>query len=187
MHNPRLAARYAKSLLDLAVEQNSLDATLVDMETLLQICNVSKEFTVVMRSPVITADRKNAVIEAVTGNKLQPITKGFVRLLVNKGREGVLPEIAEAFVAQFKKSNHIHTVRIITAAPINDYVLQALKSKIAATVPEGTVEVFTSVNSDLIGGFVLEIGNSIVDASIRRDLNDIRKQFLSNDYISQVG
>ena len=187
MQNPRLATRYAKSLLDLAIEQNQLDATLQDVEILNSTCKASSEFCGILRSPVIKADKKNAIIDAVVGAKMHPLAKGFLHLLVNKGREGVLPEIAAAFMEQYKAMKNIHTVKITTATPVDERVAQALKAKAATAMPTGTVEIETAVNPDLIGGFVMEIGNSIVDASIRRDLNDIRKQFMENIYISKIG
>src|SRR6186997_764435 len=98
MQNPRLAARYAKSLLDLAVEQHVLDATLQDMQTLDQVCKQSRDFVIMLRSPVIKPGMKSAALNAVIGDKLQPLSKAFTTLLVNKGRESVLPEIATAFM-----------------------------------------------------------------------------------------
>src|SRR5438874_1893648 len=100
MQNPRLAGRYAKSLLDLSIEQNGLDATLQDVQLVDSVCRQSRDFTLMLRSPVIKADKKEAIINAVLGPSLRPLTRGFINLLVTKGREANLPEIAAAFIAQ---------------------------------------------------------------------------------------
>lgn len=186
MQNPRLAARYAKSLLDLAIEQNGLEATLKDIELLNEVCRQSRDFAGMLRSPIIKADKKSAIIEAVIGSRLQPMTRAFINLLVGKGREANLPEIASSFIAQYKEMKNIRTVKITTATPINDRVKQALQAKAATSMPGAQIEVETKVNPDIIGGFVLEVGNSVVDASVRRDLNDIKKQFTQNMYVSQL-
>ncbi|HRO44114.1 MAG TPA: ATP synthase F1 subunit delta [Flavipsychrobacter sp.] len=186
MQNPRLAARYAKSLLDLAVEQNQLDTTLADVKLLDQIASQSPEFAVVLRSPVIKADKKQAVVEAVLGNRLSPLTKAFVTLLVAKGRESNLVEISRAFIAQYKDLKRIKTVKLTTAVPVSDAVKQKIMQRATATLNNNQVELIEKVNPDIIGGFVLEMDDKLFDASIRRDLNDVRAQFKKNIYVSQL-
>ena len=186
MQNPRLAARYAKSLLDLAVEQNSLDSTLADIQTFDATCRASREFCTVLRSPVIKADKKEGIINAVMGKQLGILTKTFITLLVNKGRESVLPEISGAFIEQYNAMKGIRSVKLTTAAPIQDSVKEAIRAKVAASMPGETVEMETAVNPALIGGFVLEMGDKLVDASIRRDLADVKKQFTENLYVPNL-
>lgn len=186
MLNPRLAGRYAKSLLDLAVEQNALHTTLEDVEALAQTCRQSTEFCSVLRSPVIAADKKISVINAVMGEKLRPLMKGFVTLLTAKGREGVLPEIAQAFMEQYRVQNDIKTVKLTTATPPTGAFTEAVRAKLAAAMPGMKLELTTKVDADLVGGFLLEVDNKLVDASIRRDLMDIMKQFVGNLYVQNI-
>jgi F-type H+-transporting ATPase subunit delta len=186
MQNPRLAARYAKSLLDLAVEQNSLDATLQDMTGVHQVCRSSREFTSVLRSPVIKGDKKTAIVDAVLGARLGILSKAFINLLIAKGREGVLPEIASAFLEQYKTLKNIRTATLTTAMPATESLKASVRAKVEAAVPGQSVELNTVVDPSIIGGFVLEIGDRIVDASVRRDLADVRKNFTGNLYVSQL-
>jgi F-type H+-transporting ATPase subunit delta len=186
MQNPRLASRYAKSLLDLAVEQNSLDATLTDVQLLNSICRQSRDFASMLRSPVISTDKKLAVINAVMGGRLSQLTQAFINLLVNKGREANLPEIATSFISQYNAMKNIKSVKLITAAPISDDVKEAIKAKVSANISNSSIELETAVNPELVGGFVLEMENKMFDASIRRDLNDIKAQFLDNIYVSKL-
>lgn len=186
MQNPRLASRYAKSLLDLAVEQNQLDATLADVQQIDSVCQQSREFTNMLRSPIITADKKKAVINAVFGNNLAPLSKAFITLIADKGRESALPEITESFIKQYRELKNIRTVRLVTAAPVNDSFKESVRAKIVSSLEGATIEIKEEVNPDLIGGFVLEMDDKLFDASIRRDLNDVRKQFLKNFYVSEL-
>jgi len=186
MQNPRLAARYAKSLLDMAVEQNQLETTLMDIKMLDQVTASSREFAGVLRSPVIKADKKQAIIEAVLGNRLAPLTKAFVTLLVSKGRESNLPEIARAFLSQYKEMKNIRTVKLTTAVPVSDAVKQKIMDRAVASLGNSQVELVETVNPEIIGGFVLEMDDKLFDASIRRDLNDVRAQFTKNIYVSQI-
>jgi F-type H+-transporting ATPase subunit delta len=186
MQNPRLASRYAKSLMDLAVEQNALEQTLQDVQLIDATIRSSRELAVMLRSPIIKADKKEAIMTAVFGAKLNPLTNSFVKLLTDKGREANLAEIASAFISQYKEMKNISTVKLITAAPINEQVKESIRQKVASAMPGKTVEMSTEVRQELIGGFVLEMGDRLVDASIRRDLADIRKQFTQNLYVQDI-
>lgn len=186
MPNPRLASRYAKSLIDLAVEKNSVEDTLADIKYLESLCRNSKEFTSMLRSPVINADKKQDIINAVVGDSLKPLAQGFIRLLVNKGREENLPEIATAFVQQYKQMKNIKTVKLITAAPANEELKKAIWAKIDATLPGAQIELTEQVDPELIGGFVLQMEDKLFDASVRRDLNDIKAQFTKNMYVPEL-
>jgi F-type H+-transporting ATPase subunit delta len=186
MSNPRLASRYAKSLLDLSVEQNALEPVLKDMEMLHDICAQNRDFTVMLRSPVIKGGKKIEILNAVFGERLHPLTKGFIELLIRKGREFFLPEMTEAFVTQYKAYKGIHEVRLTTAIAIDDILKQKIEEKVSASISKGTLDLQLQVNEDIIGGFVLEVGDKLLDASVRRDLNDIRKQFTKNEYVATI-
>ena len=186
MLNPRLASRYAKSLIDLAVEQNSLEATLQDVQLIDATIRSSSELASVLKSPIIKADKKDAIVEAVFGSRLSPLTRAFIKLLTSKGREDTLAEMATAFIQQHRIMKNISQVRLITAASVSDVVKEGIRAKVAAAMTGQSIELSTDVQPDLIGGFVLEMGDKLVDASIRRDLNDIKKQFLKNLYVPDL-
>jgi F-type H+-transporting ATPase subunit delta len=186
MPNPRLASRYAKSLLDLSVEQNTVEPTLQDINLLDSICRQSPDFVNVLRSPIIKADKKQHIIDAVMGSKLHPLTQSFIKLLVSKGRESNLPEIAAAFISQYKVMKNIKTAKLTTAVPVSDSIKQAIRGKVLDAMPGMHIELKEEVNPELIGGFVLQVEDKLVDASVRRDLNDVKAQFLKNIYVSQL-
>jgi F-type H+-transporting ATPase subunit delta len=187
MRNPRLAGRYAKSLLDLATEQNQVDAVYADMKWLQELCKCSREFVAVLRSPVIKPTAKGKIIASVSENKVSKLTTAFIQLLVNKAREINLPEIVSAFIDQFNKVRNIHRVKITTAEPISAELKEAIMKNLRSTMKEGqTFEIETQVKSELIGGFLLETEGTLVDASILRDLKDVQKQFMNNDYLHRI-
>src|SRR5688500_2641126 len=133
MLSPRLAGRYAKSLIDISKEQGQLEVVFEDMQTLQSINKGSRDFVTLLRSPVVTADKKNKVITAVTTGKISNLTATFIRLLVSKGREPVLPEIISAFIEQYKKLKNIYPVKLTTAAPISEALKNRIISKIRET------------------------------------------------------
>jgi F-type H+-transporting ATPase subunit delta len=186
MPNPRLAHRYAKSLIDLAVEKGQLEAVYADMKYLQEVCKVSKEFVNLLKSPIIKADKKAQILEAVTAGKISAMTAGFNKLLTTKGRENDLPEIVDAVIEQYNEIKGIHKVKLTTAVEVSEEVKKAITTKINAEAGLGTLELETKTDESLIGGFVLEFNNNLVDASIARDLRDIKKQFSKNVYVADL-
>jgi F-type H+-transporting ATPase subunit delta len=186
MLNPRVASRYAKSILDLAVEKGQLEQVHGDMLYLQQLTKESRDFLNLLRSPVIKADAKTRAINAVTAGKVNPITTAFIQLMVAKTREAVLPEIITSFINQYKDLKGIKTVKLTTAVPVSD----ALKNEIVAQVKKSggfeNLELQEVVDPSIIGGFVLQAGDQLIDASISYDLKNISRQFENNDFIYKV-
>lgn len=186
MNNPRLAGRYAKSLLDLSVEQNKLEDVYADMKFLLSVNKTNPDFVSVLKSPVITPDKKIKIIHSVTGQSINEITFLFIRLLVQKARESYLPEIIKAFIEQYNKLKNIYKVKITTAVPVSSGLKNDIIQKVITDNNFQNIELESVVEEDLIGGFKLEMGGLLVDASILRDLNDVKKQFADNEYIHKI-
>lgn len=186
MQNPRLADRYAKSVMDIALEQGKLDAIFQDMQQFKSICDSSAEFISLMKSPIVKSDTKMSVIKALLEGKVDGVTMSFVSLIVHKGREYFLPEIAHAFIAQYKKYKKINEVKLTTASPLDEAMMNLIRQNVENQFPGMSVEIETKVNEALLGGFILESNNNQFDASILRDLNDIKKQFLKNEYIPSI-
>lgn len=186
LNNPRLAIRYAKSLIDLANERDQLNEVYNDMMFLQSVCNSNRDFIAVLQSPVIKEDKKNKIIEAVTKGRVSELTSSFIRLLGAKTRESNLPEIIAAFIEQYNKIRGVHKVKITTANELSEEMKESFISRIKKFNGIGNIELQTVVNEKLIGGFVLEMEGKLVDASILRDLKDIKKQFMNNDYIRKI-
>jgi F-type H+-transporting ATPase subunit delta len=184
--NPRLSARYAKAILDLAIEKGQLENVYSDMLFLQSVCRMSKDFVNMLRSPIVNADKKGKVLDAVTAGKVSPLTVAFYKLLLAKEREGHLPEIATAFIAQYKAYKGIEIVKLTTAVPVGENVKQEILARIKDGHDLQHIELDTSVREELIGGFILEIGDRMVDASVAHELHEIKKQFENNDFIYKI-
>lgn len=186
MPNPRLAARYAKSLIGLANEKNQVEPVYKDMLFLQMLCKESRDFLVLLRSPIVKADKKVAIVEAVTKGKIGELTAAFNRLLINKGRESILPEIITSFIDQYKQQKGIHTVKLTTAVPVSEDMKNQIIGQVQKQTNMNNIDLKASVNEEIIGGFVLEIGDQLIDASIAYDLNKIKSQFMNNDFIYKI-
>ncbi len=186
MPNPRLAARYAKSLLDLSLEKDQLEQVYADMQWLQAVCKASRDFVNMLRSPVISSDKKIKITEAVTNGNIGVLTTAFNKLLTSKHRESNLPEIATAFIAQYKVHKKIHTLKLTTATPVSEQVKEEIIAQVKKTSDMQNIEMVTNVDDKLIGGFVLQAGDLLIDASIAYDLRQIARQFENNDFVYKV-
>jgi len=186
MLNPRLANRYAKSILDLAIEKGQLEQVYADMQWLQSVCKSNKDVVKFLRSPIIKGDKKTKILAAITAGNVGEMTTLLTNLLIKKGRESFLPEIATAFVGLYKQHKGIHPVKLTTAVPVSD----ELKNEIIAHMQESSdmhnIELETVVDPKLIGGFVLQAGDKLVDGSVLYDLQTIARQFENNDFIYKV-
>jgi F-type H+-transporting ATPase subunit delta len=186
MNNPRLAIRYAKSLVDLAKEKDQLTEVYEDMKFLEKICQNNPDFIALLDSPIIEEHKKNKIIEAIIAGKVSALTDTFIKLLGSKSRESNLPEIVSAFIDQYNELKGIHKVRLTTATKLSEELKESFIDKIKISNNISNIEMETIVDEKLIGGFVLEMDGKLLDASILRDLKDVRKQFQNNDYIHRL-
>ena len=186
MPNPRLASRYAKSLIDLALEKGELEKIYEDMQWLQRVIKGSRDFGNFLRSPIIKSDKKEKIAEAIIGGKVTNITSLFIRLLIAKGRESNLPEIITSFISQYKEYKNIYPVKLTTAIPIDENLKKAMIDQIRKTSDMQNIELEAVINEDLIGGFVLEAGDKLIDASIAYDLRQIARQFENNDFVYKL-
>jgi F-type H+-transporting ATPase subunit delta len=166
MRQPKVAQRYAKALFDLAVERNELEKIKADLEGIKELDN-HQELKAVWNSPVIQGEKKQKIFTAILDGKVSPTTTAFFNLLFKKGREIAIGEMTNAFNAMYRRHHNIHLVEITTAAPVSQ-------------------EVTNKVDAAIVGGFVLHVDDVLYDASIRHDLQIIRKQFIENMYIQKL-
>ena len=186
MLNPRLASRYAKSLIDLALERDQLERVFADMQLLKQICKGNRDFVNLLRSPVVKGDTKIKIVKTITTGKITELTDSFITLLIRKTRESVLPEIIIAFISQYKQYKNISTVSLTTAVPISETIRKAIIEQVKKASGYDSIELDEKIDENIIGGFVLQIGDKLVDASISYDLKAIAKQFDNNDFIYKI-
>ena len=186
MQNPRLAAVYAKSLADLAEEKGQFEKVYQDMEYLKALCAASRDLVLLLKSPVVYADKKQSILKAITDGNITDLTAAFNTLLVKKGREGYLPEIAVAFINLYNQRNSIHQVKVTTAEPLSEQMRSKIVEKLKKDAGFEQIKMDTVVDQDIIGGFILEYDNNLIDASILRDLQDVKRQFERNDFIQDI-
>jgi F-type H+-transporting ATPase subunit delta len=173
----KAAARYAKSLIDLSQEQNAFEDLMNDMVLFEKVVDNNSELEAILKNPIVPLDKKAGILADVFGSKVHQITQSFLKLVVNKGRSGILLDTAKQFIAQYQAIKGIVTAEVTSAialtaankAEIDDLVKKKLGAK--------EVIIKEKVNEKLIGGFILKVGDKQFDASISGGLNKLKKEF----------
>jgi len=179
----RIAARYAKSLIDFGNEQGQLETIAADMKWFLEAVK-NKDLLNLLKSPIVSQSKKRDIFEAIFGKSLSKTTNTFFNIILNKGREAIIPEIASEFDVQYKSLNHVSSVKLTTASALTEEAINQIKDKLlSSNATDEKVELETAVNPDLIGGFVIEIGDKLYDDSIAHKLNKLKKEFSDNKYV----
>lgn len=176
MSEIKVASRYAKSLLDLAIEKNVEKEVRNDMQLFADTLRANSELASVVKNPIISLDKKKSILSAVFAGKLQDITFSFFNIMINKGRAAVLQGAAKEFINQYNIHNNINTVKVVSAAPLTDASKADIVEKVKAVLG-GEVILKADVDENLIGGIILTIGDRQYDASIATKLNQLKQAF----------
>lgn len=175
----RIAARYAKSLIDLAKENNSLDSVKGDVEGFLKALE-NRDFYLLLKSPIVSESKKESIISEIFEGKMQKLSLDFVKIILRKGRESYLPEIAEEFLSQYKELHKVTSVLLTTATPLGPEGLKQIEGKLRdAGLVTDNIEIETKVDADIVGGFVVKIGDKLIDNSVAYKLKEMSSALLS--------
>jgi F-type H+-transporting ATPase subunit delta len=173
MNDSKISVRYSRALFQLAVEKDLLDKVYKDMLFITGLCRMS-EVKEVLESPIIVPSKKKAILFSVLEKNVQPITISLVDLLIKNGREDHLPAVARVFNDETLKYRGITESILTTAIPVNEGVRKEIIDLISS-VFKTKVELKETVDSEIIGGFILRVNDNYIDASVKSKLRRIRK------------
>lgn len=174
MKSTKVASRYAKALLELAVEQGKVDSVSGDMQYLSEVSNQSHDFELLLNSPIVKADTKIAIFERIF-EQYEEVSMAFVKLITKNGREKMLPAIAESFDAQVKEFKGIVPMTLITAKPLDEKTKATILSKVQSMVT-GQMEMEEKIDESIIGGFIVRMGDTQIDASIASQFTNLKQR-----------
>ncbi|HAL80866.1 MAG TPA: ATP synthase F1 subunit delta [Mucilaginibacter sp.] len=171
-----VASRYAKALIDLAQEQNSVEEMKNDMELFHHTLRVNPELKAVLANPIVSHSKKINILEEVFSTKVNKVSIAFFKLMVNKGRGDVLYSTAYEYINLYDIKEHIVKATVVSATVLSAANQKELVADIQAATGS-VVKLEAKVDPELIGGFVLTVGDRQVDTSIASDLRKLKKEF----------
>ncbi len=174
MNESRISVRYSKALFQSALEKNLLDRVNQDMVLIKEMCKLPdiKEF---ITSPIIIPSKKTEVFHKLLEKDVHDLTLSLIDLVVKNGRERYLPAIARVFVHNTQIHEGITESLLTTAVKVSSGVKKQV-SDLIADLFKTKVDLKEIVDDRIIGGFVLRIGDSFIDASVRNKLRKIQKE-----------
>ncbi len=182
MKNLKAANRYAKSLLGLADERGQLEDVYKDMTDVSKVVEESRDLRLLLQSPIIKPDTKSKVLNEIFSSNVGELTKVFISILTEKGRESLLGGIAKAFIMQYKLHKNLAQAEVISATALDAESMAQVKA-IVAKIANSEAEIKETINPDLIGGFIVKVGDKMIDSSVASQLKELKREFTENQYI----
>lgn len=184
MKGTRAAQRYAKAILDLATDRNVSEAVNGDMESIAKTISASDELQDVLGSPAVKdAQKKDALLEIFKGSNA--LTFGAFDILFENNRILLLKYVAQEYNSLYNELNNIQIATVTTAIPLDVAMEAKIQSKISE-LTGNSAKIKNTVDPEIIGGFILRIGDLQYNASVAQKLENLRREFKNNTYISTL-
>jgi len=181
MNQSKISVRYAKALFQLAVEKNSIDKVKKDIIALADLSSNNIQFIRLLESPVVKTTKKQEISHKIFKGSVEDLTLSFLDLLFKNNRETYLNDICRNFLDQLRAFNNVKSGIFVTAYEISPEVKKDVH-KIAEEYFKTNIELNTEVDENLIGGYILRVGDNQLDASISSNLNKIRRKLIKTDF-----
>lgn len=181
----KLGDRYAKSILVLAQERGQLDRVRDDFQRIHAVCESNPDFVNMLESPLILSDKKQKIMDLVFGDRFCDITRTLVEIIIRKKREGYLDDIAERFLYQYDRIHNVTRGVLRSAAPLSNEQREKIRQLVEKEF-KTKLEIVEVIEPELIGGFILDVGDRQFDASLATRLRALKQEFDSNPYVKQL-
>jgi F-type H+-transporting ATPase subunit delta len=183
--DPRAVARYVKSLLDLSIDQKVVDDVHNDMLLFSKVVNENRSFALMLKSPVIKHDTKREIMQQLFKGKVNKLTIAFLDIITRKNREPLLPAIAREFHNSYNDYKGVGKAVVTTAVPLDGKLRAEIEKIVKSNSDKKQVELIEKIDAEMIGGFILNIGDRQIDASIKNKLKALKLEFSQNPYVKE--
>ncbi|MCX7877670.1 MAG: ATP synthase F1 subunit delta [Ignavibacteria bacterium] len=177
----KTARRYTLALYESALEKKQTEEVRKDFSDILALIKSSNDFRTFLISPVITPERKTEIIKLIFGGKVQELTENFLRMLCLKNRINILPEISEDFLDLVNEKKGIAKAVVKTAVEISDSQKKSIED-ILRKFSHREISAEYKTEPEIIGGFIAQIGDRIIDASIKRQLELLKQKLTQGTF-----
>lgn len=168
-----VAYRYAKALIDLANERGVVEEVNKDMGFFAEICKENPQFVAVMANPIVRHDKKMNVLNKIFKNNVNDVTFSIFKVLTKKNREKLIYPISKEFKKIYNEQNGIQYVSVSSVSGLTE----AQKKEFTTITEQSTqkkVVLKEIIDESLIGGYILTIGDTQIDTSVKKKLNDLK-------------
>ena len=167
--------RYATALFDIAKSEGKMATYENEVKVIIKALQDEPDFMAVLGNHKVTVEEKINLIENIFTDKIENSILGLLVLLVKKGRQVEIINVLEAFLERINKEAGIVKATVTSAIALNDAQVEAIKAKLEAST-KSKIELETIVDKGIIAGLVIRVGDKVVDASIKGEMQTLKKQ-----------
>ncbi len=178
MLTSKVAKRYAQGLLDFTQESGNTEAVFSEMKDIVKIMSSSKELNQFVNTPIIDSRKKEAIALEIFKD-FSPVAQNLIRLVIKQGREAQLKNIAQEFINKVEDIKGTQRITLVSATALSqDNINKIIADSKMVNVSNYDLE--TIIKPEILGGYILRIGDQQIDASVRTKLSNIKKEFQLN-------
>lgn len=178
MLTSKVAKRYAQGLLDFTQESGNTESVFGEMKDVVKIMSESKELNQFLNTPFIDARKKDAVALEIF-KSFSPVSKNIIRLVIKQGREAQLKNIAQEFINKVEDIKGTQRISLVTATKLSEQNIQKIIAD-SNMINVSNYDLETIIKPEILGGYILRVGDQQIDASVKTKLNNIKKEFQLN-------
>lgn len=179
MLTSKVAKRYAQGLLNFTQEAGSTASVFTEMKDLVNTIEKSKELQNFFNSPIIDIKKKISVANEIFKG-FSPVTKNLIQLVIKHGRENQLQNIGQEFVNKVEDMNGVQRITLTSATPLSAENIQTILKSTDLVNHQNQFDVKSIINPEILGGYILRVGDQQVDASVKSKLSRLKKEFQLN-------
>ncbi len=180
MDHSAISVRYAKAFFATAKEKNLLEVLKEDIQLVLDTCNSSTDFMLLLESPIVKSSKKAQLISSIFKGKINQLTLNFLMLILQNKREIHIPGICRNFLGLCRKDQNIKSAVLITAAEMSSETIKKVGTLLEKEL-QTNVELSTQVDEEIIGGIVIRLDDTQYDASVATQIKKIKQKLLKSE------
>lgn len=179
MYSSKVAKRYAQGLLEFSSENNSVQEIFGEMKAVAKVLGESKELTSFFATPLIDEKKKAKIADEIFSGFSQT-SKNFIKLVIKQNRESELKNIATEYINKVEDINGVQRVTLTSATTLSPEMVNKILKSAEIVDTSKNFELETQIKPEILGGYILRIGDQQIDASVKSKLNQIKKEFQLN-------
>jgi F-type H+-transporting ATPase subunit delta len=184
MKNVRVARRYAMALMSAATELQTIDAVAADLDLVDHAIAASRELRLLVASPVVSVAKKKAIVRELFERRISTTTMQFLLLMITKRREPVIEDMIAEFRALRDERSGIVNVHVTSAVELSSPQQKNLTEQLERVTGK-KVRLRLQRDESIKAGLLVRIGDTVMDSSVKRQLEILREQFVHGGVESQ--
>jgi len=174
----RVAQRYVKPLLEIALEQGLEKRVLEDLAFVDQVIKANKNLSVMLANPIIYSDKKQRILEEIFRGKVHDLTLKFFSVLSKNNRDEVLGYIYTEYKLEYNRIKNIHEVSVVSASDLNAQNMKEIEALCQKIYKTGTIAIQHTIDPNLIAGIIIKTEHKQFDLSVASRLRKIKSELL---------